>query len=114
MIILFGIAGSGKGTQAEILSKRLNCPTLSSGEVLRQNKNNPKILDALSAGKLVDDEIIMSLLEDELTKIHADTQEFVLDGTPRSINQAQWLVDKIKNGKLHLTAIININLSMET
>lgn len=112
MIIFFGIAGSGKGTQAETLGKRLKCTVLSSGELLRQNANNRQIKAKIDAGDLVGDELLLPLLDKELTK--RGSSEFILDGTPRNVNQARWLVDKIKQSQVKLTAIIHINLSKET
>lgn len=108
------MAGSGKGTQAALLSKRLGWPTLSSGEVLRQNLGNPAIKAKVESGKLVGDEELMPLLEREFAKLGADKHEFILDGTPRNIEQARWLDQKIKNGELKLTAIIYIKLSRQT
>lgn len=113
MIILFGIAGSGKGTQAQILNQRLNAPIVTSGDILRQNMDDPRVKAAVESGILVDDDILLSLLEKELAKIGAETSEFILDGSPRSIKQAQWLADKIKKSELKLTAIIHIKLPKE-
>lgn len=114
MIVFFGIAGSGKGTQADRLSKHTGWPTISSGEVLRQNQDNPTIKTALEAGKLVDDKELLPLLEKQFAKIGADKNEFILDGTPRNLDQARWLAQKIKAGQLKLTAIIHIKLSQES
>lgn len=111
MIILFGVAGSGKGTQAARLSKRTGWPTLSSGEILRQNTDDPAIKAALQAGQLVSDEKLIPLLEQKFNEIGADKNEFILDGSPRNVNQSRWLAEKIKGGKLRLSAIIHIKLS---
>lgn len=111
MIVLFGIAGSGKGTQAEILAKRLSCPIVTTGDILRKNRDNPEVKTATEAGKLVPDEITLSLLDKELQAIGADGNEFILDGSPRTLTQAKWVAAKINNGQIRLTAIIHINLS---
>lgn len=113
MIIFFGIAGSGKGTQAELLSTRLNAPIVATGDILRQNRDNPDVKAAVESGVLVSDDILLNLLEAEFEKIGADKNEFILDGSPRSINQAKWLAQKIKTGELKLTAIIHLKLSQE-
>ncbi|MEK7562025.1 MAG: nucleoside monophosphate kinase [Patescibacteria group bacterium] len=114
MVIFFGIAGSGKGTQAALLSKRMGWPTLSSGEVMRRNLDNPAIKAKVESGQLVGDEELKPLLEREFRKLGADKHEFILDGTPRNVEQARWLDQKIKGGELRLTAIIHINLSEQT
>lgn len=111
MVIFFGIAGSGKGTQAALLAKRTGWPTLSSGEVLRQNLNNPAIQAKVESGQLVDDTELIPLLEREFSKLGAGKHEFILDGTPRNLEQARWLDQKIKIGELKLAAIIHIKLS---
>src|SRR3989338_1385811 len=113
MIVLFGIAGSGKGTQAEILAKRLNCPIVTTGDILRKNQANPAVKAATEAGKLVPDEITLSLLEQELSSIGADGNEFILDGSPRTLNQAKWLAERIKKGQIRLTPLIHIKLSKD-
>ena len=112
MIVLFGIAGSGKGTQAEIIAKRLNCPVVTTGDILRKNHDNPAVRQATEAGRLVEDNITLSLLEAELERIGKDN-EFILDGSPRTLAQAKWLDEKIKNGQVKLSAIIHIKLSKE-
>lgn len=110
MIILFGIAGSGKGTQAQLLKERLNVPIVTSGDILRQNRDNPQVKTAVESGILVTDDILLPLLEKEFKKIEADKKEFILDGSPRSLNQAKWLEGKIKKGELKLTGLIHIKL----
>lgn len=113
MIVFFGISGSGKGTQAEILAKKLNCPIVTTGDILRQNATNPAIKAATDAGQLVPDSITLGLLDQELARIEADKKEFILDGSPRSIRQSEWLDQKVKSGQVKLTALINFKLSSE-
>lgn len=111
MIILFGNVGSGKGTQAELLAKRLGAKTLSTGELLRRHQDRPDIASALNSGQLVKDEILLPLLEAELKK--DDDKEVILDGFPRNINQVSWLIDKSKAGELKITHIIQLLLPKE-
>lgn len=113
MIVFFGISGSGKGTQAEILAKKLNCPIVTTGDILRRNADNPAIKAATDAGQLVPDDITLGLLDQELSRIKADTEEFILDGSPRSVRQSEWLDQKVKNGQVKLTALINFKLTSE-
>ncbi len=113
MIVFFGISGSGKGTQAEILAKKLGCPIVTTGDILRRNADNPAIKAATDAGKLVPDEITLQLLDAELARIEADKKEFILDGSPRSPRQSQWLDEKIKAGQVKPTALINFKLTSD-
>ncbi len=112
MIVLFGAIGSGKTEQGERLVKRLNCPRVSTSQLLRQN-SNPVHLKQIAEGTLVSDQEVLSLLEPELKKIQAAKNEFILDGSPRSIPQAKWLVDKIRAGEIKLTAIIYLKVSKD-
>ena len=110
MIILFGVVGSGKSEQAKRLVSRLNCPYISTSRLIRE-KRNPQWEAIMMIGKLVSDEQIISLIEPELNRIDAQHNEFILDGAPRSIAQAQWLLNKVEAGKLKLTAIIYLKVS---
>ena len=85
-LILLGPPGAGKGTQAEILNKKLNIPTISTGNILRAAVKNgtPVGLQAkayMDAGKLVPDEVIIGVISERLAE--ADCQNgFILDGVP--------------------------------
>ena len=97
-LILLGAPGAGKGTQAEILSKELNIPTISTGNILRAAMKNgtPVGLEAKSyveAGKLVPDEVIIGIIEERLAQPDC-RNGYILDGVPRTIPQAQAMEDK--------------------
>ncbi|HZP55591.1 MAG TPA: nucleoside monophosphate kinase [Candidatus Saccharimonadales bacterium] len=111
MIILFGVVGSGKSEQANRLEKKLNCPHITVSQVLKE-QHNPAWDSLISAGKLVPDENVISLLEPVLNKVKKG--EFILDGAPRSERQAEWLSQKIKSGGIKLTAIFHLVVSKET
>ena len=91
-IILFGPPGAGKGTQAEIISKALNIPTISTGAIIRGavKEGTPMGLSAKSymdAGALVPDEVVIGIIKERLAK--DDCKEgFILDGFPRTVPQA--------------------------
>ena len=92
-LILLGAPGAGKGTQAEILSRTLNIPTISTGNILRaaMREGTPVGLKAktyVDAGKLVPDEVIISIVKDRLSKDDC-RQGYILDGFPRTIPQAE-------------------------
>ena len=94
-MILLGPPGAGKGTRAEILSRDLNIPTISTGNILRAavKAGTPIGLKAKSfmdAGKLVPDEVIIGIIQERLAE--ADCKNgFILDGVPRTIAQAEAL-----------------------
>lgn len=92
-LILLGAPGAGKGTQAEILSKAYQIPTISTGNILRAAIKNgtPVGLRAkafIDAGQLVPDEVILGIIEERLAQ--SDCAEgYILDGVPRTIPQAE-------------------------
>lgn len=94
-LILLGAPGAGKGTQAEIISKKYNIPTISTGNIIREALKNetPLGLEAKSyidSGALVPDSVIISIVKDRLSE--PDCQcGFILDGMPRTIAQARAL-----------------------
>ena len=94
-LILLGAPGAGKGTQAEILSKELGIPTISTGNILRAAIKNgtPTGLKAKSfmdAGKLVPDEVIIGIVTERLAEADC-ANGYILDGVPRTIAQAEAL-----------------------
>ena len=112
MIILFGVVGSGKSEQAKRLVAKLRCPHISTSHLISQ-KANPQWDKLIMAGSLLADEDVFSILAPELERIDAAHKEFILDGAPRSIGQAEWLDQKIKDGKVKFTAIIHLDVSKE-
>ncbi|MGE0001428.1 MAG: adenylate kinase [Fimbriimonadaceae bacterium] len=102
-LILVGLPGVGKGTQAELLCDRLELTHVSTGNVFRQeilDKTELGLAAAsyLEAGKLVPDEVTIGMVERILAKPEIASQGFVLDGYPRSVTQAEAL-DKFLAGQ---------------
>lgn len=97
-IILIGYPCSGKGTQAKFIAKKYNIPKISVGDLLRSiilNKTNPQSLNIkkkINQGKLISDNIITSIIKKRLSKKDC-LNGYVLDGFPRTINQAK-IMDK--------------------
>ena len=94
-LILLGPPGAGKGTQAEILSRDLHIPTISTGNILRAavKAGTPIGLKAKSymdAGKLVPDEVIIGIIQERLAEADC-ANGFIMDGVPRTIAQAEAL-----------------------
>ena len=96
-LILLGAPGAGKGTQAEILSKLLNIPTISTGNILRAAMKNGtpvglKAKEYVDAGKLVPDAVIIDIIKERLAQEDC-VNGYILDGVPRTIPQAQAMED---------------------
>lgn len=94
-IILLGAPGAGKGTQAEVICKELNIPTISTGNMLRAavkagTEYGLKAKAAMDAGDLVSDDIVIGILGDRIAEPDAQNG-FILDGFPRTVPQAEAL-----------------------
>ena len=94
-LILLGAPGAGKGTQAEILSERLNIPTISTGNIIREALKNGtemglKAKSFMDAGQLVPDDVVIGIIEERLAKDDCKNG-FILDGFPRTVPQAEAL-----------------------
>jgi adenylate kinase len=96
-IILLGAHGTGKGTQAKLITKKYHIPQISIGDILRKKmnlKNNVKknIQDRMESGKLVSDIVVCNLIQDRIQ--YEDCKNgFLLDGFPRTIPQAHYLYE---------------------
>ncbi len=107
MIIFMGVAGSGKSTMGQLLAAHLNCPWISTGNLLRQSQD-PATQAVMLEGKIISDEITLGVLEREFERIDAAHCQFILDGSPRTQFQAEWLMNKVKNGQLKIDAIFHL------
>lgn len=94
-VIMLGAPGAGKGTQAQIISERLEVPTISTGALMREaiKQNTPLGQQAKSyidAGQLVPDEVVIGLVRERLAQDDCKNG-FILDGFPRTLAQAEAL-----------------------
>ena len=94
-LILLGAPGAGKGTQAEILVKKLSIPAISTGNMLREAIANgtelgKKAKQHMDAGSLVPDELILGIVADRVAQPDC-SNGFILDGMPRTLAQAEAL-----------------------
>ena len=113
-LILLGAPGAGKGTQAEILSRKLAIPAISTGNILRAAiKNGTEIgkmaQKFIDGGKLVPDDVIIGIVRERLADPEC-ANGFILDGFPRTIPQAEAL----ENAGIDIDAAVSIEVSDET
>jgi adenylate kinase len=113
--VLLGPPGAGKGTQAELLAEKLQIPHLSTGELFRQNIDNGTKLGLeakryLDAGDLVPSELTNELVDDRLSNSDADGG-FILDGYPRSVQQAKALHDMLERRGTQLDAVLEFRVA---
>ena len=112
-IILLGAPGAGKGTQAQFISKQLNIPQISTGDMLRAAVKNQtdlglKAKDIMEKGELVPDELILDLVEDRIQKKDC-LNGFLFDGFPRTLDQANSLTKR----NVHIDCVIEIMVNDE-
>ena len=91
MIVFFGPAGAGKSVQGQILAARQGWRWLSAGQILRDT-HDPEIVQTMHEGKLISHELITRIMGDAIAKA-GDIDQLILDGFPRELPQAEWLVN---------------------
>lgn len=90
MIILMGLAGSGKSTQGRILAERLGGVWLSAGQVLRETQD-AAMREVMDRGGLVDDGLVIQLMDKRMAEAEVAGKPVILDGYPRTVRQAEWV-----------------------
>ena len=115
-IILFGPPGCGKGTQAAFISKALSIPHLSTGDMLRSAVSSKseiglKAKEIMEKGGLVSDEIVFSIVQERVA--NSDCKNgFILDGFPRTVNQAERL-DFLLSENQKIDCVLRIKVDEE-
>jgi adenylate kinase len=114
-VVLLGPPGAGKGTQAKKLSEKLGIPQISTGDLFRKNisEGTPLGIEAkryLDAGDLVPSELTNKLVEDRIEQPDA-ADGFILDGYPRSVDQARALDEMLMNHNTKLDAVVEFAVS---
>jgi adenylate kinase len=116
-IVLFGKPGAGKGTQAEFLKEKYKLTHLSTGDIFRFNLKNDTDLGKkarvfMDNGELVPCEVTTAMLIDEVNK-HPDTEGFLFDGYPRTLDQARALDEFLPTIGSSVTATIALEADDE-
>tara|TARA_Y100001970_G_scaffold64618_1_gene82696 strand:- start:4960 stop:5538 length:579 start_codon:yes stop_codon:yes gene_type:complete len=116
-IIFFGPPGSGKGTQAKLLSEYLKISHLSTGDILRQKLNEEDELSKelkiiMSSGNLVSDNLLNQIITQKLSSNDC-LNGFILDGYPRTLNQAEYLISMMKENSFTIDLIFSFNIDFK-
>ncbi len=114
-LIIFGPPGVGKGTQAQILSQKLNIPHISTGDMLREAVKNQtelglKAKSFMDKGELVPDDVMIGIIKEVLASEKCKNG-FILDGFPRTIAQAEALDEIFKELNIKLDYVISLEVN---
>lgn len=116
IVVLIGPPGSGKGTQAKVLTDHLKVPHLSTGDMLRAAKKagtlDPKYVAIMSSGGLLPDEAVIGLIE-ERTQEDDCREGFLLDGFPRTVPQADGLDAMLASRSQPVDVVIQLDVPRE-
>lgn len=114
-LVLLGPPGAGKGTQAALLSEKLGVPHISTGDLFRANigEGTPLGVEAkgyMDAGKLVPTDVTARMVESRLEEADA-ANGFLLDGFPRTVEQADILAELLERHGQQLDGVLNFNIA---
>ena len=116
-IVFFGPPGSGKGTQAKLLSQKLKILHLSTGDILREKLNDAdslslKLKEIMASGNLVSDGILNQIIANKLMSKEC-TNGYILDGYPRTISQSDFLLSFLNSKSLNLDLLFNFEIDFK-
>lgn len=109
MIILMGVAGAGKSMQGRLLADEHGYAWISTGEILRVLITGNRRQQMLE-GKLLSDQEVIDVMDKVLELVNT-SEEFVLDGFPRTVRQAEWLLEQTKQGRFQLSGVFHLEAS---
>ncbi|MBW4624368.1 MAG: adenylate kinase [Brasilonema octagenarum HA4186-MV1] len=117
-VIFLGPPGAGKGTQAKTLADNLNIPHISTGDILRQGLKDQTPLGVkaqtyMDKGELVPDQLVEEMVQERLKQ--DDTKSgWILDGFPRTVNQAVFLGELLRKLNQNGEKVVNLNVPDDT
>jgi len=117
-LVLLGPPGAGKGTQAKVLSNKLNMLHISTGDIFREAKQSGselgnKLADYMNRGALVPDDMVNQIVAERLKKDDIKNSGFILDGYPRTKDQAEALDKALTDVELALDSVIYMKTSKD-
>ena len=116
-LMLFGAPGAGKGTQAKFLIEKYDIPQISTGDILRaaiadKTDMGMEAKNFMDAGQLVPDSTIIGIIKDRLAEDDCK-KGFILDGSPRTLAQAEALKELMAKMEISLDKVISLNVPDE-
>ena len=113
-LIILGPPGAGKGTQAKLLAKKFNIQQISTGDILRQAVKDKtemglKAKSYMNQGKLVSDDVVIGIIKDRLGDSDCSAG-FILDGFPRTVQQAEALSEALEHMGNNIDHLIDIEV----
>lgn len=115
-LVIFGPPGAGKGTQASLLEERRGLVQIATGDIIRSAIKNEtplgeEVKSYVDAGELVPDKVVRKLAENAIADQGHD--DFVLDGYPRTTQQAEWLTEFLSDNEAPLDAVLSLKVPDE-
>ncbi len=108
MIIFFGPPGSGKSVQGQLLAARHGWRWLSTGQLLRET-SNVEVIAKMRKGSLVEDELVNHVFDEALHRAR-DIEHVIVDGYPRHVQQAKWLLAQLPRHERTIDAVIMLDV----
>lgn len=117
LIVIMGPPGAGKGTQAEKLAKEFALPHISTGDIFRSavkegTEMGKKAKEYMDKGMLIPDEIVIGIVKERLAKPDCSAG-VLLDGFPRTVEQAEALDEVLDELQLKISAVVNVDVHEE-
>ena len=114
-LILLGPPGAGKGTQATLITERMDIPHISTGDLLRsavreQTELGNRAKKYMDGGELVPDELVIAMIEERLQSEDC-AKGFLLDGYPRTVEQAEALTELLQRLDMSITSVVDLEVS---
>ena len=116
-IVFFGPPGSGKGTQAKLISESIQISHLSTGDILRQKLKDEdelsfKLNAIMSSGNLVSDDLLNEIISEKLLSDQCNNG-FILDGYPRTLSQSEFLLSFLKDNNIDIDFIFDFKIDFK-
>lgn len=113
-LILLGAPGAGKGTQSQFIVEKFGIPQISTGDILREARKNQTDLGKkaeayMKSGELVPDKVVIGIIDERLRQMDCD-RGYILDGFPRTVEQADALSRLLSQRRQNISVVLNFKV----